>query len=248
MLISNADDLGRSRLATDRILECHARGTVTSASAMVFMADSERAAKLARGAGLDTGLHLNLTEPFNASTVPVELREAHASVRRRLLAHNYAPLIYFPFLQRHIRLLVRQQELEYQRLYGDAPSHWDGHHHMHLCANVLLHCLIPRGRKVRKHFTFARGEKSWLNRAFRDAVNRWLQTRYITTDYLFSLSLCRKRGTLPEVLRLAASATVELENHPEQEEDFRWLINEGVAALKNVPKAAYAALGEKGKA
>ena len=45
MLIVNADDLGRNITATDNILCCHARRRVSSASAMMFMADSERAAR-----------------------------------------------------------------------------------------------------------------------------------------------------------------------------------------------------------
>src|SRR5579863_5715924 len=61
LLIINADDWGVNREATDRTLDCVLRKTVSSASAMVFMEDSERAAQLALEAGVDTGLHLNLT-------------------------------------------------------------------------------------------------------------------------------------------------------------------------------------------
>jgi predicted glycoside hydrolase/deacetylase ChbG (UPF0249 family) len=46
MLIVNADDWGRNRDATDRSLECHRNGRITTVSAMVFMEDSERAADL----------------------------------------------------------------------------------------------------------------------------------------------------------------------------------------------------------
>src|SRR5215472_6978785 len=47
-LIVNADDWGRDTLTTNSILECSARRAVSSVSAMVFMEDSDRAAKLAR--------------------------------------------------------------------------------------------------------------------------------------------------------------------------------------------------------
>ncbi|HET6489004.1 MAG TPA: ChbG/HpnK family deacetylase, partial [Syntrophales bacterium] len=67
MLIVNADDWGRNRVATDRSLELHRNGRITAVSAMVFMEDSERAAELARMNGLDVGLHLNFTTPFNGS-------------------------------------------------------------------------------------------------------------------------------------------------------------------------------------
>jgi len=47
VLIVNADDWGRDVQTTDRMLECLLHRSVSSVSAMVFMADSERAANLA---------------------------------------------------------------------------------------------------------------------------------------------------------------------------------------------------------
>lgn len=64
-LIINADDFGRDCWNTQKILECIAGGSISSVSAMVFMADSERAAATARERGIDSGLHLNLTTPFS---------------------------------------------------------------------------------------------------------------------------------------------------------------------------------------
>ena len=46
------------------VLDCLRQGRLTSASAMVFMADSVRAAEVARELDLDLGLHLNLSQPF----------------------------------------------------------------------------------------------------------------------------------------------------------------------------------------
>jgi len=66
-LIINADDWGRDLATTDRIRECFEAQAISSASAMVFMADSERAAKIARLGSFDCGLHLNFTTPFSAS-------------------------------------------------------------------------------------------------------------------------------------------------------------------------------------
>ena len=67
MLIINADDWGRSLAETDAALECYKAGRITSASAMVFMGDSERAAELAKENKLDVGLHLNFTDRFTAN-------------------------------------------------------------------------------------------------------------------------------------------------------------------------------------
>src|SRR5579863_9771612 len=57
VLIVNADDWGWDRETTDRTLNCFLEGSLSSVSAMVFMQDSERAARLARQHGIDAGLH-----------------------------------------------------------------------------------------------------------------------------------------------------------------------------------------------
>jgi chitin disaccharide deacetylase len=74
-LIVNADDWGRNRDTTARMLECALCGALSSVSAMVFMEDSERAAAIARERGIDVGLHVNLTEPFTAPGTPARLAE-----------------------------------------------------------------------------------------------------------------------------------------------------------------------------
>ncbi len=73
MLIVNADDWGRSIAETDAALKCFKKGRITSVSAMVFMADSERAAELAKANCVTAGLHLNFSEPFTARNSPEEL-------------------------------------------------------------------------------------------------------------------------------------------------------------------------------
>src|SRR5215467_1795586 len=65
LLFVNADDWGRTRDTTDKTYDCIRRRSVSSVSAMVFMEDSERAAKLAQEHKIETGLHLNLTAPFS---------------------------------------------------------------------------------------------------------------------------------------------------------------------------------------
>jgi hypothetical protein len=54
-LIINADDWGRDDRTTTRNLECFRRRVLSSASGMVFMEDSERAANIAQDQGLDIG-------------------------------------------------------------------------------------------------------------------------------------------------------------------------------------------------
>src|SRR5271157_1750785 len=98
MIIINADDWGRSRLDTDAIVACHARNRITSASGMVFMEDSERAAYLAKETGIDVGLHLNFTEIFSDNIASPSLREAQARTSRFLNRSNFAVLFFNPIL------------------------------------------------------------------------------------------------------------------------------------------------------
>jgi len=94
------------------------------------------------------------------------------------------------------------------------PSHVDGHHHMHLCANFLLSKRMPAGTRVRRNFSFSPGEKSWLNRAYRYLVDRWLARRYRLPDYFFDLIQCIEGKKLDRVAALAKSNNVELMTHP----------------------------------
>jgi predicted glycoside hydrolase/deacetylase ChbG (UPF0249 family) len=113
MIILNADDLGRSTAETDAALACHEAGRLSSATAMVFMVDSHRAAGLANVAGLHVGLHLNLSEAFTAPGVPARLREAHDQVVSFLTTGKFALLVYNPLLRRQFRLVVEAQLAEF---------------------------------------------------------------------------------------------------------------------------------------
>src|SRR5690242_3622569 len=99
MLIVNADDWGRSVAETDAALRCFTAQRVTSVSAMVFMADSHRAAELAETHGVDTGLHLNLGEQFSGLGASDELRACQQRLIRFLMQNKYSQLLYNPFLR-----------------------------------------------------------------------------------------------------------------------------------------------------
>jgi predicted glycoside hydrolase/deacetylase ChbG (UPF0249 family) len=223
MLIINADDFGRSRLATDRILACHKQGSVTSASAMVFMADSLRAAELAREFGLDVGLHLNFTQRTPGRVDNELFLDYHEQLVRYLALNKFSFLIYNPALRNQFNYVFRAQYEEFERIFGVPPSHFDGHHHMHLCANMVLGRIMPKGHKIRRNFSFARGEKNFVNRAFRSITDKILSKRYVMPDYLFSLSERLKSDRLAQALELAKLSNVELQAHPEKGDEFRWL-------------------------
>jgi len=215
MLIINADDWGRSVPETDAALRCYRAGRITSVSAMVFMADSERAARLAKDYELDdVGLHLNFSEEFTDKSCSETLKEHHGRIIRFLKRWKYAQLLYNPFLRKAFAYCYHAQVEEFMRLFEKSPSHIDGHHHMHLCANVLLSNMIPAGMKMRRNFSFWPGEKSWLNRAYRALVDRWLARRYRLTDYFFDLTQCIEGKKLDRVAAFAKSSNVELMTHP----------------------------------
>ena len=182
---------------------------------MVFMQDSKRAAKLTKDYELDdVGLHLNFSEEFTDKSCSETLKEHHGRIIRFLKRGKYTQLLYNPFLRKAFAYCYHAQVEEFVRLFEKSPSHIDGHHHMHLCANLLLSKLIPIGMKLRRNFSFWPGEKSMLNRTYRWLVDRWLACRYRLTDYFFDLTQCIQGKKLDRVAALAKSSNVELMTHP----------------------------------
>jgi chitin disaccharide deacetylase len=242
VLIINADDWGRSVAETDAALRCYRQGRITSVSAMVFMADSDRAAKLAKENQVnDIGLHLNFSEDFTDTSCPETLKEHHRRIVRFLRRNKYAQLVYNPFLQEAFACSYHAQMTEFVRLFEKSPSHIDGHHHMHLCANLLLGEAIPAGTRVRRNFSFWPGEKSRLNRAYRALVDRWLARRYELTDYFFDLTQCVEQKKLDRVAHLASSRNVELMTHPIVNGEEEYLMSDEFRAiLQNVEIRGYA--------
>jgi len=228
ILILNADDWARNRSSTERILECLRRGAVSSVSAMVFMEDSERGAALARERGIDVGLHLNLTTRFSAPRVPAPLTDHQQRIARYLERNKAARVLYHPGLRASFEYVVKAQREEFVRLYGAEPPRIDGHHHMHLCANVLFQKLLPAGTIVRRNFSFRPGEKDWFNSFYRGWQDRKLARRHRVTDFFFSLAPIELCTRLDEVLTLADSYVVEVGTHPANAEEYEFLASGAV--------------------
>jgi predicted glycoside hydrolase/deacetylase ChbG (UPF0249 family) len=225
MLIINADDWGRDPAATNTTLACYRAGRISTASAMVFMLDSQRAAELADSAGLEPGLHINFTQDFDGPGCPPEIRAAQSRLRRFLRTSKYALLLYNPFLSRDFRLVFEAQLHEFERMYGRAPSHFDGHQHMHLATNMLVQQIIPAGQRVRRSFSFGVHEKSWVNRLYRRAVDRRLASNYRLTDFFFALSSHLDSGKLEKVVTIARSKSVELMTHAWNSAEYERLMS-----------------------
>jgi len=223
LLIVNADDWGRDRLTTDRTLDCVRRGAISSVSAMVFMDDSGRAAAIAQQERIEVGLHLNLTSPFSAAGCPGRLVQRQQQVARYLRSHRLSQAIFHPGLTRAFDYVVAAELDEFRRLYGAAPDRLDGHHHMHLCANVLLAGLLPRGTMVRRSFSFQVGEKSLGNVVYRRLVDRVLARRHCLADFFFSLMPLAPSSRLQRIVELARRFVVEVETHPADPDEYQFL-------------------------
>jgi predicted glycoside hydrolase/deacetylase ChbG (UPF0249 family) len=223
LLIVNADDWGRDRENTSRTLDCIRKATVSSVSAMVFMEDSERAAAIATERSIDTGLHLNFTTPFSGPGVPTRLIEHQQQLSRCLLRHKFAPVVFYPWLTRSFEYVVAAQLDEFTRLYGAKPDRIDGHHHMHLCANVFIGKLLPEGAIVRRNFSFQPGEKSLGNRLYREWVDRMLARRHRLVDCFFAMEPLEPADRLRQVFSYARQFVVEVETHPVNPNEYRFL-------------------------
>jgi chitin disaccharide deacetylase len=243
MLIVNADDWGGNTSSTDNTMVCFKNGRITSVSAMVFMEDSQRAAALALNNGLDAGLHLNFTTKFNQDITSSKLFECQQRISTFLQKNRYYLLLYNPALKKDFQYVFSAQYEEYIRLYHQKPTHIDGHHHMHLCTNMLFQRLIPKGSKVRRNFSFTSKEKSTVNRSYRFLVDRWLQRSYQCTDFFFNIVPMHKPYRVRRIVELSLAHNVELMVHPENQDEYHYLLGtEYMEMIRNKEIGSYRVL------
>lgn len=240
LLIVNADDYGAAAPTTDAILDCFERGAVTSATTMVWMEDSERAAEVARERKLPVGLHLNLTMPFDGPGVPDEVAERQkrltGKLGRRLGLTRWA---YRPRLRGAVDQALSDQLGKFQELYGHAPTHVDGHNHVHISPNVLFSKSLPRGIKVRNSHDYA-GALGDSPKVLRRAL---IRGRFATTDSFFSIRSIHPDfggSGLEEALGLARERPVEVMVHPHWEDEYELLKSDGWRrAIAGLPLGSY---------
>jgi predicted glycoside hydrolase/deacetylase ChbG (UPF0249 family) len=134
---------------------------------------------------------------------------------------------------------------EFVRLYGRMPSHFDGHRHLHLCANMLVSGIIPEGFAVRRSFSFAVSEKGIAKCAYRALVDARLAYRYRLADYFFSLENCMNGDgkSVARVMDLARVANVEVMTHARKAEEFNYLSGDECGGiLRSVEAGTYSQL------
>ena len=230
LLIVNADDFGGHQLATDRIAQCFEAQRITSATAMVYMEDSERAAELARSHKLPIGLHLNLTQEFEDAQAPFSIRERQARAVRYFANKRRRRITYNPMLRSLVKACIADQLSCFRELFGVEPTHIDGHNHAHLSPTVLF--ALPKNIPVRT------GESNLArtiapHTLFTSARHATLARRQITTDRLVALDRLNSledrpasEGALADLLRAADTSTVEVMAHPHRDRDYRLLMSE----------------------
>jgi predicted glycoside hydrolase/deacetylase ChbG (UPF0249 family) len=187
------------------------------------MQDSERAAEIARARGIDAGLHLNFTTACSGTTLLAAGAEHHRRVSAYLRSNRLAQVLYHPGLAQSFEYVVKAQMEEFTRLYGCEPTRFDGHHHMHLCANVIWSDLLPAGTAVRRNFSFKTAEKTVANRLYRRLIDRRLAQQHTMSDYFFSLPPLTPPSRLQQIIAVSREYTVELETHPVNVEERRYL-------------------------
>ncbi|MBV9604677.1 MAG: ChbG/HpnK family deacetylase [Solirubrobacterales bacterium] len=226
LLIVNADDLGLDTNSTDAILSCFRAGSITSATGMVWMQDSDRAAEMARDAQLPTGIHLNLIEPFTAPDVPVRVAATQRRVVERLRTRDVRAQLYHPGWSADFEQCIADQLTRFHELYGRSPTHADGHQHMHLALNALFARALGPVGKCRRPVNRLPGDSPAHKRAARAALAAVVRARFLTTYRCFSVrSLHPALGgvDLDQSLARSQHASVELMVHPGYPDELRLL-------------------------
>jgi predicted glycoside hydrolase/deacetylase ChbG (UPF0249 family) len=240
MLIINADDLGRTAAATNNSISCYKEGQISSASVMVFMLDSRRAAESAIAVGIETGLHLNLDLPFDCPATSPRLLEHQLRIIKHFSRGKWSQIAYVPYLRKDFDYVFKVQYEEYCRLFGKEPAQIDGHHHRHLCMNMLIDHIVPFGMGIRRNFTFEPVEKGIINRTYRRLVDRWLVRRYYCTDAFYSIEPIGDDSRLAKIVSRSQNSVVELMTHPAIAEHYEYLMSAKFRDLiVAVPKGNY---------
>ena len=130
--------------------------------------------------------------------------------------------MFHPGLVRSFEYVVSAQLDEFLRLYGDEPTRVDGHHHMHLCSNVLHGKLLRFRTSVRRNFSFQPGErKAFVTVSIFNNRQQTGPASWVPRIFSFSLPPLDPPDRLQRIFSLANEFTVEVETHPIRREEYR---------------------------
>jgi chitin disaccharide deacetylase len=88
--------------------------------------------------------------------------------------------------------------------------------------------LLPPGTIVRRNFSFLPGEKSGINRGYRMLTDWILARQHRLTDLFYSLPPLEPPQRLDRIFRAAKESIVEVETHPVNAEEYRFLREGGL--------------------
>ncbi len=246
MLIVNADDLGLREEVSDAILECWQAGAITSASAMVAMADSERGFAAAAAAGLPLGLHLNLTTPFTAAGLAAEQRARQLWAVAYFGGAAWHRLGFDPCARGRLDACVRDQLDLFAALRGAPAAHADGHQHIQLCPTLLATAALGQVHSLRRAHAFV-AAPSVAKDLYRRAVNRALRRRFRSVPFVSLRDLHPQLGGIGLDGLLAAvrgGTAVEVMTHPAWPEEREVLLSaEWRRLLAELPTGSHDDLG-----
>jgi predicted glycoside hydrolase/deacetylase ChbG (UPF0249 family) len=245
VLIVNADDWGLRPEVTDAILECWRAGAVTSASAMVHMADSDRAFSLAAAEELPLGLHLNLTAEFDAGRAPPARRGRQRAAAAYFAASRRRMLLLDPRARGSLDACVADQLDAFAEVAGRAARHADGHQHVQVCPTVLCAPSLGRVASLRRAQSFPAGGRSPAKRAYRGTLNSIVRRRFRSARFvsLRDLHPALGGGGLDQLPALARGIDVEVMTHPAWEDEREVLLSaEWRRMLAGLPSGSHADL------
>jgi predicted glycoside hydrolase/deacetylase ChbG (UPF0249 family) len=239
MLIVNADDFGSGSNVTDAICEAFDAAVITSASGMVWMHDSTRAADIAVERSLPLGLHLNLTLPFSGLDVSQSVQERQRRLTEIFTRDGWWREAGRRFDRELLRSAIEDQVERFCEQFGE-PTHIDGHHHVHLYEAVLE--LLPRTWPLRPPLRAPAQAGARLNRR-----ERRLHRRFRAPDLSFAFERVHPAvgGTGLEVLDRAREVCVEVMTHPHPRKPSETAVlfaSEWRAVLDSLPLGCYADL------
>lgn len=240
-LIVNADDLGWTEGVNRGIAEAHRNGIVTSASLLANGAALPLAVELARTTpGLGVGVHLNLSD--GEPVAPRELVTSLLNDDGQLNARPESLLLRLARRTVSLDEVEREWDAQIQKVrdFGIAPTHLDGHKHVHMLPGLFEIALrlgkrhgIPairisheesslrsalssgashRASVVMKQGVQARGLKLLASDAYEKAARAGI----VSADYFCGIAQTgelTKEGLL-RLLEILPEGTTELMCHP----------------------------------
>jgi chitin disaccharide deacetylase len=226
LLIVNADDFGVAPGVTRGILELARCGAVTSTSTMINLPCSEEAVAVARSAGLDMGLHLNIC--LGAPLLPPEAVPSLVAPNGRFVRADAITRRRFTG-QLRLEEVEREWSAQIERFLtcGVRPSHLDSHCHLHaypglyrLTMRLAVRYGIPGVRRACAGLICSAPHVPGLRRVLRSTpLNGATPYQPDHFSVLSWMGLVRNARPLEALLRALPPGVTELVCHPGHVDD-----------------------------